>query len=476
MQVFPIVQIVVTALAAKRLGRTSAGNMVVSGMMLLSFNAPLLAGWRPPLPLLPPPRQAEPDADAEPAVVETDHYVVRVHGSTKKKHRLMPDLRPALAAAHEHLAAIFGHRDGAKLRVEIYHDVDLYNEVHQPTGLPEGSIATGGAYDVDENVVHAVYDHEGEREFVESLVHELAHQYHHNALWERGLLPPGERVASLVYVEAVAQLAADVHWVNDDAGDRLIAVERGHWPAEALHDFESWGWSVCRLAQMDDRFGTYPFARGFVSFLQDRHPEVYETWAASLDRGATPKEAWTASACETGLCETKLDDDFVAYLRERQDHLAETAGYAYATQEWQRRDGGGWWADIGYVSQGVVIPVEQALPWRHRFDEELGILTMPGYVFNYEGPRDYEIVRVMRTGAVHHEVVRDGVGQPFPNILGQVAGLDWRDDWRVGLAEDGGELVFSAAGQEAARFDRKPGTQVGLSLFGGRGTFAPVPD
>ena len=435
-----------------------------------------LAAWHPPVPLLLPPPRAEPDADAEPAVVETDHYVVRVHGRTSKRHRLMPDLKAALDVAYKHLAGRFGHRDGAKLRVEIYHDVDLYNEVRGPIGLREGNIATGGAYDIDENVVHAVYDREGERQFVESLVHELSHQYHHNALWEKGLLPPKTRVASLVYAEAVAQLAADVHWVNDDAGGRLVAVERGHWPAEALHDFESWGWSVCRLAQMDDRFGTYPFARGFVSFLRDRHPEVYKAWAAALDGGATPKEAWAASGCAAGLCGPEPNDEFVAYLRKRQDHLAETAGYAYATQEWQQRDGGGWWADIGYVSQGVMVPVDQALPWRHRFDEELGILTMPGYVFNYEGPRDYEIVRVMRTGAVHHEVVRDGEGPPFPSFPGHVAGLDWRDDWRVGLAEDGDELIFTVAGKEAARFDRKPGTQIGLSLFGGRGTFAPVTD
>ena len=407
---------------------------------------------------------------------QASHYVFSIHGQTKPKHHLVVDLPQILDAAYAHLAYVFGYQVKGTMRVEIFHNREaMAAAMPKRDKLPEG-VGVAGGYAIQDDIVYVLYDNQTSDELIEALVHELAHQYQYHTIRERGLLPEGSRIDSKAYVEGVAQIASDVVWVDQgNRCSRLIPTIRGHWPAEALHALEvRFPNQIGSLATKSDGLVDYSVARALVAFLQLQHPELYRVWSARLDRGLPAAEAWNGSLHDFNLMDAELRAQLASYLRDEIARLEREQGYTYATARWQRDADGTWQGNTGLDTQAVMIPTSQLMPMEHRFTENWGVITGPGYVFNYKDPENFELVRVLRGGEVQHEAVRDGRWPDRPRQVGRLNHFDWRSDWRFGLAVNQDKYVFSVAGRDAAHFKREPDTKVGLAVFGGCGMFSEL--
>ena len=408
-----------------------------------------------------------------PAGVETEDVreeKVRLQlvGKVRDHHRIA-DAAEVLNAAAIHLQKHFGEKLERPLTLRVYLNI---------SDAPEGAFVRPGHlrafYDPKVDQAEVAYFFPTHAAFLRSVIHELAHQYHYRvAAMVQERWPPVVR--SRVYAEGLAEVLADMVW--DAEAGRLIAEEPGHWPAEALHSFATrYGGDLGRLVCSTESSPDYAAARAWVSFLMACHPGLYKPWSERLNAGATPVAAWGDTIREAGMWEHDFKASFLAYAEAQQERMRREQGYEYATERWHPRGEGAFCSESPLAAEGVMIPVDQTLPMRHRFEFEDGRMVGVGYVFNYENPSNYDTVKVLWSGAVHHDTMRDGKLNQMPNVLGFVDGLDWETNWTIGLREQGGEVIFSAAGQDVVTFEQKPGTKVGLVLAGGRGTFVPLDD
>ena len=398
-----------------------------------------------------------PLASAEPPD-QTEHYDLHVRG-------LPPGRVGALAEAlHKTLSAELGTAPAERLKVHVlptsaeYVEAAVaasYEEWRQPISQSDG------IYVYEDRAVYLWVTSGRTFLTVNSILHELTHQFYANA--RAGNRKPAGRY----HEEGLANHFAEHVWDGRTLRATPPWEVQAYLPADALaawlgprgRNFES-------LATDPGEPALAGVAESWalVTFLRECERERFDEWSRRLDAGDDAVTAWREALAEI----EDVDARYETWLR----GVLDRHRWLHSSGRWHRDTATG--AESAATADRSATAVFKDRPAERRVRvTRRGFGGTAGLIFNFASPEVYEFVTVDAYGRATGYDWADGVtAQTFRTDAGFVAdAYDFEMSVEIG---DDGVAVVAFDGREAARRPTRAGGREGYWVAGTHATFTPL--